>query len=110
MRSASLDCWRKRKRACMGARRRMFRFTKSAPGIQPPTSSLPLISLKQPPHRTGRSAPFRWAQTAHGVLPVPAPATALLLEGFATVDDGVDGERVTPTGAAILRYLARDSA
>ncbi|HKN31390.1 MAG TPA: LarC family nickel insertion protein [Roseiarcus sp.] len=49
-------------------------------------------------------------QTAHGVLPVPAPATALLLEGFATVDDGVDGERVTPTGAAILRYLARDSA
>ena len=47
-------------------------------------------------------------QTAHGALPVPAPATALLLEGFATVDDGVAGERVTPTGAAILRYLASD--
>jgi len=45
-------------------------------------------------------------KTAHGILPVPAPATARLVEGFATVDDGVAGERVTPTGAAILRFLA----
>ncbi len=44
-------------------------------------------------------------KTAHGELPVPAPATALLLEGFALHDDGRSGERVTPTGAAILRYL-----
>ena len=43
--------------------------------------------------------------TAHGLLPVPAPATVLLLQGFTTIDDGVSGERVTPTGAAILRYL-----
>jgi uncharacterized protein (TIGR00299 family) protein len=44
-------------------------------------------------------------ETAHGVLPVPAPATTLLLEGFAVIDDGIRGERITPTGAAILRHL-----
>jgi uncharacterized protein (TIGR00299 family) protein len=43
--------------------------------------------------------------TAHGRLPVPAPATCLLLTGYRWVDDGVAGERVTPTGAAILRHL-----
>ena len=43
--------------------------------------------------------------TAHGPLPVPAPATAILLEGFDMMDDGIMGERVTPTGAAILRHL-----
>ncbi len=47
---------------------------------------------------------------AHGVLPVPAPATARLLEGFALHDDGVGGERVTPTGAAILRHLCGPEA
>ncbi|NEI72455.1 DUF111 family protein [Rhizobium lusitanum] len=44
-------------------------------------------------------------RSAHGLLAIPAPATTLLLEGFATLDDGIAGERVTPTGAAILRYL-----
>ncbi len=47
-------------------------------------------------------------RTQHGPLPVPAPATTLLLDGFATLDDGIPGERVTPTGAAILRYLCGD--
>lgn len=42
---------------------------------------------------------------AHGRMPVPAPATQLLLEGFSFVDDGVEGERITPTGAAILKHL-----
>ena len=45
-------------------------------------------------------------ESAHGVLPVPAPATLLLLEGMPVHDDGRAGERVTPTGAAILRHLA----
>ena len=45
------------------------------------------------------------AKTAHGMLPIPTPATVLLLEGFEFIDDGLEGERVTPTGAAILRHL-----
>lgn len=48
-------------------------------------------------------------RTAHGLLPVPAPATALLLRGLATIDDGIGGERVTPTGAAVARYLLSDA-
>ncbi|MGI9332025.1 MAG: LarC family nickel insertion protein [Gammaproteobacteria bacterium] len=44
--------------------------------------------------------------TAHGRLPVPAPATAVLLEGMRVFDDGIPGERITPTGAAILAHLA----
>ncbi len=43
--------------------------------------------------------------TAHGELPVPAPATLELLRGFAWQDDGLAGERVTPTGAAIASAL-----
>ncbi len=64
----------------------------------------------------GRIAAARWTigalplgggrvRTAHGLLPVPAPATARLIDGFPTIDDGISGERVTPTGAAIVRYL-----
>ena len=43
--------------------------------------------------------------TDHGWLPIPTPATTLLLQGLELIDDGLPGERVTPTGAAILRHL-----
>ena len=51
-----------------------------------------------------------FVQTDHGQLPVPAPATAALLTGYRWRDDGVGGERVTPTGAAILRHLVPAAA
>lgn len=47
---------------------------------------------------------------AHGVLPVPAPATAFLLEGLPTVRGPVDRELCTPTGAALLRHFATSFA
>jgi uncharacterized protein (TIGR00299 family) protein len=45
------------------------------------------------------------AKMAHGVLPVPAPATANLLQGKPTYSNGVQRELVTPTGAAIVATL-----
>jgi len=48
-----------------------------------------------------------WVRAAHGVMPVPAPATSILLEGLEVGPNGpVTGEATTPTGAVLLRVLS----
>lgn len=47
---------------------------------------------------------------AHGVLPVPAPATANIIQGLPWAHGRIDGEICTPTGAALIRYFADEFA
>ena len=48
-----------------------------------------------------------FVECAHGIIPVPAPATLELLKDIPTYDGRVDSEMVTPTGAAIITTLAK---
>ena len=43
---------------------------------------------------------------AHGILPVPAPATAYILQGVPIYGGSIKGELCTPTGAALLKHFA----
>jgi pyridinium-3,5-bisthiocarboxylic acid mononucleotide nickel chelatase len=47
-----------------------------------------------------------FVETRHGRIPLPAPATIALLKGIPVYDAGIQGELVTPTGAALLKGLA----
>ena len=45
---------------------------------------------------------------AHGILPVPAPATAYILQGLPIYGGSIKGELCTPTGAALLKHFATE--
>jgi uncharacterized protein (TIGR00299 family) protein len=47
-------------------------------------------------------------RTAHGVIPLPAPATVLCLQGVPTYDAGIDAELVTPTGACLVAAVSSE--
>ncbi len=49
-----------------------------------------------------------FAQMAHGKFPVPPPAVAELLRGFAIYSTEIEGELITPTGAAIIATVCED--
>lgn len=50
-----------------------------------------------------------FVQCAHGTLPLPAPATLMLLRGFKFRESGITGELITPTGASLMKALAQQS-
>ena len=54
------------------------------------------------PVRTGKGH----VHCAHGILPVPAPATAKILMDVPNYQGDIDGEMCTPTGAALIKYFA----
>ena len=48
-----------------------------------------------------------FVKCAHGLMPVPAPATAELLKGIPSYHEGAEKELATPTGAAVVKTLAK---
>lgn len=74
------------------------------------TASALIMSILKPDHisvsplRIGYGA----VRCAHGIMPVPAPATTLLLLGIPVFTGDIACEMCTPTGAALIKYFADD--
>jgi hypothetical protein len=66
--------------------------------------SLGVDEVYASPLRLGRGA----VMSEHGLIPVPAPATTLLLRGAPVEMPDIEAELVTPTGAALLTTLVKD--
>ncbi len=49
-----------------------------------------------------------FVRCAHGIVPVPAPATTILIEGMKVYSSDIRGELTTPTGAAILSHFCEE--
>ena len=63
------------------------------------------------PHKTAASPVNVGGGTvkcAHGIIPVPAPATANILEGIPSYSGDIKSELCTPTGAALLKYFVEE--
>ncbi len=70
-----------------------------------------LIALRMLEIEEIRSSPIPtghgWVEAAHGLLPIPAPATLELLRGIPIYSGEVEGELTTPTGAALISSLSK---
>jgi pyridinium-3,5-bisthiocarboxylic acid mononucleotide nickel chelatase len=66
--------------------------------------ALQLARLAASPVNLGRG----WVTIRHGVVPVPPPATAALIEGMPVYSGETEGELLTPTGAVLLASLVRE--
>ena len=70
-------------------------------GVLAGIDALGLDPVAASPVNVGRG----WVKIAHGTVPVPAPATQVLIEGMPIYSGDVEGELLTPTGAALLAAL-----
>jgi len=64
---------------------------------------LEIDEIRSSPIPTGHG----WVESAHGLLPIPAPATLELLRGIPIYSGEIEGELTTPTGAVLVSSLSK---
>ena len=101
--------WARRKRRSTTSASRIFTSTRSVLLMRSWTSSAPPLELRRLGSSSSSASPLNvgggTVACAHGVLPVPAPATLELLKGVPIYSGEIQKELVTPTGAAIVKVL-----